>query len=103
MREEDKAAMEAMMGMDDDVDLDDAGQEKEVVVKKEREESGGITRKGGKEKTKPGERKRRKVKKSVQEVNEKGYMGELTYARYPMVVLTMTFPSTQADEKNNSH
>lgn len=72
-REDDNAAMEAMMDMDFEMDSEDD----EEVTRKAKAKKGNVgTAEVIKVKTEPGERKRRKVRKSVMEQNEKGYMGE---------------------------
>ena len=65
VRAEEKAAMEAMMGMDMETEVDDLdpeNSEKRVEVKKE-----------------PKQRKRRPVKKSRTEDDDKGYKGGFDY------------------------
>lgn len=72
-RADDKAAMEAMMDMD--FDMESEGEEE--VARKAKADKGGVaSAEVIKIKTEPGQRKRRKVKKSVFEQDEKGYMGE---------------------------
>ena len=71
-REEDTAAMEAMMDMDFDMESED---DEEVSRKAKAKKGNTATAEVIKIKTEPGQRKRRKVKKSVTETNEKGYMG----------------------------
>ncbi|ORY23928.1 DNA polymerase subunit Cdc27-domain-containing protein [Naematelia encephala] len=76
-RADDKAAMEAMMGMDDDLDMDLGDkQEQEQEQEPEPQASGSkIQAKAHKHvKKEHGVRKKRKVKKSKTEVDEKGYM-----------------------------
>ena len=73
-RADDKAAMEAMMDMD--FDMESEGEEE--VARKAKADKGGVaSAEVIKIKTEPGQRKRRKVKKSVFEQDEKGYMGEV--------------------------
>lgn len=82
VRQEDTAAMEAMMGMDLDMDLE-GGEDEGLDLG---EGSGATARAGDtkagagasetKVKTEPGARKRRRVKKSKMEMDEKGYMGK---------------------------
>jgi len=76
-RADDKAAMEAMMSMEFDMDAESGDEGKSTPKTKSKSSSGKAkTDEVIKIKTEPGQRKRRKVKHQVQEQNAKGYTGE---------------------------
>jgi hypothetical protein len=75
-RADDTAAMEAMLGMDFEMSAGE-DDEDEAVAKPKPKKAGQVdTESVIKVKTEQGQRKRRKIKDKVTEMDAKGYMGE---------------------------